>query len=499
MAKTIQKNYLDQAKKWFSLHKQLSIIIAVVGIFTLLTGFAYYAYVTMPNDSIAQAGSLGYGNTTYGDCTYGDDNCPTDPNTELTKISSTVCTPEVQSSNDDINCVITTSSEIVFPNSTDTLVVLVDNKDATYESCVKSTTNPLVWNCNNVNVGSEEGNKNVLLGVHNTSTPLTSKPNGYPDYNTNNFVIKDTVKVSNTESDNDGDGIPDILECPTYLTDRTQCPDTDGDGVPDYLDSDSDGDGIPDILEKGNTCLTAANCVLADTDGDGVPDYRDGDSDNDGIPDSIERGATCATEANCVLADSDGDGIPDVREVDSDNDGVWDLIEGNDANKDGVNDAGLIPDSEGRISNVVDANNDGVDDRIANTTPALQDTDGDGVPDYRDADDDGDGVPTRNEDYNNNGNWVDDDTNNNGIPAYLDPEETGVGDTCSELRPCVLFENEIVFNPSKANPPKFGEQDLRISIVSTAITSQIETCYILILIPTFTTQPTNATATISIN
>jgi hypothetical protein len=52
------------------------------------------------------------------------------------------------------------------------------------------------------------------------------------------------------------------------------------------------------------------------------------------------------------------------------------------------------------------------------------------------------------------------------------------GDVCSQTRPCVLFENEIIFNPSKANPPKFGEQDLRLSVVSTAITSQIESCTI---------------------
>ncbi len=50
--------------------------------------------------------------------------------------------------------------------------------------------------------------------------------------------------------------------------------------------------------------------------------------------------------------------------------------------------------------------------------------------------------------------------------------------TCTQTRPCILFENEIVFNPTKANPPKFGQQDLRLSVVSTVITSQIESCTI---------------------
>jgi len=50
------------------------------------------------------------------------------------------------------------------------------------------------------------------------------------------------------------------------------------------------------------------------------------------------------------------------------------------------------------------------------------DTDGDGVPDYKDEDDDGDGTLTRNEDADGDGNPMNDDTDKDGIPDYLDKD-----------------------------------------------------------------------------
>ena len=47
------------------------------------------------------------------------------------------------------------------------------------------------------------------------------------------------------------------------------------------------------------------------------------------------------------------------------------------------------------------------------------DTDNDGIPNYRDVDDDNDGVLTRNE-YDTNGDSIPDDTDNDGTPDYLD-------------------------------------------------------------------------------
>ncbi len=67
--------------------------------------------------------------------------------------------------------------------------------------------------------------------------------------------------------DQDGDGIPDIVEGRFDMPPR----DTDGDGVPDAKDTDSDNDGLTDA-EEG----------VADWDGDGVPNYID--PRNDGPP-----------------------------------------------------------------------------------------------------------------------------------------------------------------------------------------------------------------------
>jgi len=93
-------------------------------------------------------------------------------------------------------------------------------------------------------------------------------------------------------NDADGDGIPDVVECPNGFPD--DCVDTNGDGEPDYLDDDSDGDGVPDA-EEGST----------DFDNDGKPNYLDDDSDGDGVPDG---------EDECILefgVDANGCGDQD--------------------------------------------------------------------------------------------------------------------------------------------------------------------------------------------
>ena len=45
--------------------------------------------------------------------------------------------------------------------------------------------------------------------------------------------------MTNQNKDDDGDGIPDLLDN-----------DDDNDGVPDHLDNDDDNDGIPDIPDN---------------------------------------------------------------------------------------------------------------------------------------------------------------------------------------------------------------------------------------------------------
>jgi len=77
----------------------------------------------------------------------------------------------------------------------------------------------------------------------------------------------------NVDTDLDGDGISNVTEGTTQ--------DADDDGIPDYLDvadaagarhgGDSDGDGIPDLGE----CPKYPDC--ADRDNDGQPDYMDAD------------------------------------------------------------------------------------------------------------------------------------------------------------------------------------------------------------------------------
>lgn len=206
--------------------------------------------------------------------------------------------------------------------------------------------------------------------------------------------------------DSDGDGIPDLEE-------GTE--DSDGDGIPNYLDEDSDNDGIPDAVE-GN----------GDSDNDGIPNYLDTslDEDGDGIPDILDGDAT---------TDTDGDGTADVFDSDSDNDGISDLEEsgasGVDSDGDGIDDAFDVD-----LTGGSDADNDGVDDAAT-----LTDSDGDGIPDYRDRDSDNDSVPDVLENNlglallaNKSGSqpMMVADTDGDGINNYvdLDSDEDGIGD-----------------------------------------------------------------------
>ncbi|MBK6697494.1 MAG: hypothetical protein IPG50_35710 [Myxococcales bacterium] len=244
--------------------------------------------------------------------------------------------------------------------------------------------------------------------------------------------------------------------------------DADGDGVPDYRDRDSDNDGILDALEVG------------DTDGDGIPDYRDLDSDNDGIPDSVEAGHNASTTGqaracgpasvgangvcnnvetavdsgilNYALRDTDGDGVPDYKDTDSDNDGVTDAAEvadGKDANGDGRYDCAAGVGANGLCNNAETGADTGISDFDGNAQgPDLaRDTDGDGIPDYRDLDSDNDGlndvIEAGGVDANGNGR-IDPldavpDANGNGLVDRVDAAEGGAAlprpDTDGDGRP----------------------------------------------------------------
>jgi hypothetical protein len=118
------------------------------------------------------------------------------------------------------------------------------------------------------------------------------------------------------DPDDDGDGIPDLVEGPG---------DADGDGLPNSADLDADGDGLPDALEAQFTARWQApvgdadgdglddawvGLVPVDSDGTGVPDYLDADSDDDGLEDALESGFTLTG------VDADLDGLDDAVDTD---------------------------------------------------------------------------------------------------------------------------------------------------------------------------------------
>lgn len=217
------------------------------------------------------------------------------------------------------------------------------------------------------------------------------------------------INALGADLDSDDDGIVDGFEDLNLDGDNnpaTDPTDTDNDGIPDYLDIDSDDDGLPDNVEAQSTAAYLAPIGIdmngnglddayeggslglfpEDTDGDNLPDYLDEDSDNDGVPDRIEG------------HDHDRDGIPEVTFIgsDKDNDGLDDGYEGTTAIDIDVNDE--------------------IDDPLND----LPDTDSDGESDYRDVDDDGDGKMTSDEDVNKDGDYTNDDSDGNGIPDYLE-------------------------------------------------------------------------------
>ena len=160
------------------------------------------------------------------------------------------------------------------------------------------------------------------------------------------------------ETDSDNDQIPDAVEGAT---------DSDNDGDADYRDTDSDDDGISDTYEAGADPINPV-----DTDNDGKEDFRDTDSDGDTIPDDVEAGSD---PANPV--DTDNDGTDDFRDLDSDGDGISDKVEaGSDPNNPVDTDNDGIMDFRD-----IDSDGDGLSDNIEGTT----DTDGNGIPDYIDA------------------------------------------------------------------------------------------------------------------
>ncbi len=209
---------------------------------------------------------------------------------------------------------------------------------------------------------------------------------------------------------------------------------TDGDALANYLDLDSDNDGLTDNREAQPSAGFIVITSL-DTDGDGLKDVYD--ADNGG------------TYINPINSDSDGD--PDYLDTDSDDDNVPDVVEGFDANKNGFSD--LDTDQDGDLSDEtgygLDTDGDGLENifdnysgtgiaNIKGSKSKRQDTDGDGIPDYRDDEDDSDGINTSAEDTSDgagggpDGIYYNDKTQGGGAtPDYLffnDTDDDGIAD-----------------------------------------------------------------------
>ncbi len=267
------------------------------------------------------------------------------------------------------------------------------------------------------------------------------------------------IEACANSADDDHDGTTDENIAGSNTTPGDGCvvvADTDGDGVLDSFDLDDDNDGIPDVLETG------------DSDGDGIPDRIDLDSDNDGIPDAVEaghgKGSSSNTALGCAKADvnadglctsvevppgdsnslnytprdTDGDGVPDFRDLDSDNDGLTDAAEvgqGHDTDGDGIYDCPQGVGTNGLCDGAETMPDTGIVtyDGNAMGPDAPRDTDGDGVPDYRDLDSDNDGIDDVIEaggvDQNGDGKLDpldgSPDTNGNGLIDRVDPGEAG--------------------------------------------------------------------------
>ena len=262
----------------------------------------------------------------------------------------------------------------------------------------------------------------------------------YLDRDSDNDGIHDVTEAGNEDPEGDGviglistvdvNGLGVVINVPNTMTSSFPA-NNDADNFPDYLDLDADNDGINDVVEGGNVDqdndgqidftvnefgqFVNAGQILTtsfpkDNDNDGVPNFHDLDSDNDGLNDVLEGGSqdpdndgivgtgNPATNSDGQVVgqngtidttsfplDTDNDGIFDYEDLDADNDGIFDANEANlsDEDYDGILGVGQVEvDENGRV--ILTSGN-------GNTSNPV-DTDGDGIPDFRDIDSDNDQI-----------------------------------------------------------------------------------------------------------
>ncbi len=328
----------------------------------------------------------------------------------------------------------------------------------------------------------------------------------FRDLDSDNDGIHDVIEANGSDVDGDGiigNGAPvvDVNGLPSGgpLT----AVDSDGDTIPDFRDLDSDNDGLYDVTEAGGSDpdndgiagsgtptvdshgdTDQGGLIPPDTDGDGVSDQRDLDSDNDGIPDVVENGGSdpdgdgvigdgvptvdehgVNTGGMLVPVDSDGDGIPNHLDLDSNGDGISDLVQA----------GGTDSDGDDMVDGFNDANGDGLDDGVAASPLPQGDSDGDGMPDYKDCDDrDNDGtLDTADLDNDNDGipNGIEGngavDTDGDGVPddLDLDSDNDGIYD---------LYESGIVA-PAALDLNSDGRIDSGVSVGGNGLADAVET------------------------
>jgi|GEM_PF-3353705 len=361
----------------------------------------------------------------------------------------------------------------------ETLLADVDNDGFLYEGT------PIVDELGRVLLNTSSTANYIAVTANNDTDQL---PN-FLDLDSDNDGIHDIIESGLEDPEDDGvlsiTSSSDVNELGVVIAIQGQLVSSvpknkDGDTLPDYIDLDADNDGINDVTEGGNIDvdndgvadgqvnefgqLTSNGEIIStsfptDHDGDGIPNYNDLDSDNDGIYDVFEGGnddpdhdglvgtgiPTVGNDGRVVLPngtivstsfplDTDSDGIFDYEDIDSDNDGIFDVYEANLSDTDNNGQIG-----EGELE--VDENGIVILANGSENTSNPIDTDGDGIPDFRDLDSDNDSLSDMEECPTG---APCPDVDNSGVPDFV--QITPVACPIPLIKPTVSGPNSICDN-----------------------------------------------------
>lgn len=220
--------------------------------------------------------------------------------------------------------------------------------------------------------------------------------------------VGNNAEVDTGKVDTNFDGVNDDLDTLQDLLDIL-AQDTDNDGIPDMFDaqndllaereleglagiaaaSDNNGNGVDDLLESEYSHFEKLSGL--NDDGDAQANHRDLDSDNDGVSDVTEAGLVdlnndalldegeSVVEEVAELPDTDANGRPNFRQLQSD--GMT-----NDLLSSGLDAAIVDTDNDGRIDDTADSDGDGLADAqdLFEGYGNDNDRDNDGIEDDKD-------------------------------------------------------------------------------------------------------------------